>query len=293
MSAQRTLRDAAPWTSVATVPMHDLAQGLRLWSRPATMQRARERLAEAAAQEPATTMIGSGDFHHLAVLLMEHAREPITIVHFDNHPDWVRWAPRWHCGSWVNQALKLEQVAKIVTLGPCSDDLVRPEFKGANLRALAAGKIVLLPWRHAPSRVWRRIADGAGHRCADGHLHWRNLADASSTDNLAYVLDQIDTDAVWLTIDKDVLPESEALTNWDQGQMPLRAILDLVAGIGARKRIVGADICGEFSVPAMPGLFKRIESRLDRPQRSADPARLARNEAVNRELLAAIGRAAA
>jgi hypothetical protein len=137
------------------------------------------------------------------------------------------------------------------------------------------------------------VADGPGHHQERGHLTWRNLADASSADNIAFILDQIDTQAIWLTIDKDVLPESEALTNWDQGQMPLRALLDLVAGIGARKRIAGADICGEFSPPALRNPLKRIESRIDRPQRSADTLRLAHNEAVNRELLGAIWRAVA
>jgi len=293
LTAQTTLRVAAAWTSVETLPMRDLAPPLRLWSRAATMQRARARMAGTAIDAPAVTMIGSGDFHHLSVLLMERVREPLTVVHFDNHPDWVRWAPRWHCGSWVNAALGLDHVAKIITLGPCSDDLVRPQLKGGNLGALASGRLVLLPWQHAPSRVWGRFADGPGHRLEHGHLTWRNLADASSADNIAFILAQIDTPTIWLTIDKDVLPESEALTNWDQGQMPLRALLDLIAGIGARKRIAGADICGEFSSPALRNPLKRIESRIDRPQRSADASRLARNEAVNRELLGAIWRAAA
>jgi hypothetical protein len=75
--------------------------------------------------------------------------------------------------------------------------------------------------------------------------------------------------------------------------MPLRALLDLIAGIGARKRIVGADICGEFSRPLLRNPFKRVESRIDRPQRSADAARLARNEVVNQELLHAIWQATA
>ena len=293
LNAQLTLRSSAAWTSVATVPMRDLAEPLRLWSRAATMQRARARMAEAATDSPAVTMIGSGDFHHLAVLLVERVREPVTVIHFDNHPDWVRWAPRWHCGSWVNAALQLDQVAKIITLGPCSDDLVRPQLKGGNLRALAGGKLVLLPWQHAPSRIWGRLPDGPGHRQERGQVLWRNLADASSADNIAFILDQIDTPSIWLTIDKDVLPESEALTNWDQGRMPLRALIELIIGIGARKRIAGADICGEFSPPALRNPLKRIESRIDRPQRSADAARLARNEAVNRELLGAIWRAAA
>ncbi len=293
LNAQPTLRDAAAWTSVETLPMRDLAQPLRLWSRAATVQRARTRIAGTAIDTPAVTMIGSGDFHHLAVLLIERVREPVTVIHFDNHPDWVRWAPRWHCGSWVNAALGLDQVAKIITLGPCSDDLVRPQLKGGNLGALASGRLVLLPWQHAPSRVWGRVADGPGHRHEHGHLAWRNLADASSADNITFILDQIGTQAIWLTIDKDVLPESEALTNWDQGQMPLRALLDLIAGIGAHKRIAGADVCGEFSPPALRNPLKRIESRIDRPQRSADASRLARNEAVNRELLGAIWRASA
>jgi len=273
--------------------MRDLAQPLRLWSRAAAIQHARARMTETATDAPAVTMIGSGDFHHLAVLLIERAREPVTVIHFDNHPDWVRWAPRWHCGSWVNPALQLENVSKIITLGPCSRDLVRPQLKGGNLNALATGKLVLLPWRHAPSRVWGPVADGPAHRLEHGHIVWRNLADASIADNLALILKQIHTDAIWLTIDKDVLPESEALTNWDQGQMPLRALLDLIGGIGAHKRIAGADICGEFSLPALRNPLKRFESRIDRPQRRVDAAQLARNETVNRELLGAIRQAAA
>jgi hypothetical protein len=107
------------------------------------------------------------------------------------------------------------------------------------------------------------------------------------------ILPAIETDAIWLTIDKDVLAESEALTNWDQGLMPLQAMRDLITAIGARKRILGADICGEFSPPRMSNPFKRIESRIDRPQRVADATGLARNEEVNRRLLQTIHEAAA
>ena len=294
ITALAALQDAIAWSSVATVALRDLAGRLRLWSRAATMRVARERLA---AQMPVNgmtlTLIGSGDFHHLAVPLIAQApaaqaSSPLTVVHFDNHPDWVRWAPRWHCGSWVNQALQLAHVAKVVTLGPCSDDLVRPELKGGNLRALDAGRIALFPWQHAPSRVFRAIADGPGHRYLNRHIVWHNLAESDPAVNLTRILASIQTDTIWITIDKDVLGESEALTNWDQGRMPLRALLDMIRALGAYKRIVGADICGEFSEPVMSNPLKRIESRFDRPQRSADAAALARNENVNVELLRTI-----
>jgi len=150
LEAQRSLPAIAPWESFSTLPLRDLAPRLRLWSRERTMRAARARIHAQAPAGPTLSLLGSGDFHHLAVLLMEQAREPITLVHIDNHPDWVRLAPRWHCGSWVNRALELPQVRRVVTLGPCSDDLVRPDLKGGNLAALAAGRIALFPWRHAP-----------------------------------------------------------------------------------------------------------------------------------------------
>jgi arginase family enzyme len=293
LAAQTSLPTVAPWTSVSTLPLRDLAPRLRLWSRNRTMEQARERIAENSHFEPMLTLLGSGDFHHLAVLLMERSREPITVIHIDNHPDWVRLAPRWHCGSWVNQALRLPQVAKVITLGPCSDDLVRPDLKGGNLPALTAGRIALFPWQHAPSRVWRRIADGAGHRYENGHLIWRNLAETGIEQGLDVIIPLITTAAIWLSIDKDVLPEDEALTNWDQGQMPLAAVVQAIRTLGARKRIVGADICGEFSRPEHRNLFKRWEARMDQPHHEAlDAELLARNERTNQELLVAIEQAA-
>lgn len=293
LDAQTSLRDVAPWESVGTVAMRDLGPRLRLWSRERGMRMARARLAAAASASPAVHMLGSGDFHHLAVLLMEQAREPITIVHIDNHPDWVRLAPRWHCGAWVNQALRLPQVARVITLGPCSDDLLRPDLKGGNLPALDAGRIALFPWRHAPSKVWWRISDGAGHHYENGLIHWHNLAEIGIESALAAIIPRIDTGAIWFSIDKDVLPESAAVTNWDQGQMPLAAVLEVIRALGARKRIAGADICGEYSAPRHRNLFKRWEARMDQPQRAAfDATQQARNENTNKELLVALEKAA-
>ncbi len=289
VAAQASLCDAMPWSSVSTIALRDLAPRLRLWSRAATIAALRARMHAANARAVDTvTLLGSGDFHHLAVLLLERAAGPFTLLHIDNHPDWVRLAPRWHCGSWINQALKLPQVAKVITLGVCSDDLLRPDLKGGNLPALANGRLVLFPWRHAPSRVWTRIADGAGYRYENGQLIWNNLCQGDFAAHLDTVLAQIQTDSVWITIDKDVFPDGEALSNWDQGQMPVARVLETIRAIKARKRIVGADICGEYSPLQHANLFKRIEARMDQPRREVNAAALARNEQINRALLAAI-----
>ena len=62
-------------------------QSLRLW---ATRRRLRFLAARLSAlpspgRGPLVTFYGSGDYHHVAVLLMAGVAEPITVVHFDNH----------------------------------------------------------------------------------------------------------------------------------------------------------------------------------------------------------------
>jgi arginase family enzyme len=223
------------------------------------------------------------------VLLHERVREPFTLVHFDNHPDWVRFAPRWHCGSWMNRTLALPLLARAITLGPCSDDLVNPGLKGGNLAALDSGRLVLYPWHHLPSRIWHSIADGPGHRYADGLVHWRNLCERELDEAISAMIAEIPTEAVWISIDKDVLPEDEVVTNWDQGHMPLDAVLRFLRAIAVRRRVVGADICGEYAPLAHANPLKRWEARLDQPRRTEITAgRLDANEHVNHALLAAI-----
>jgi arginase family enzyme len=290
LAVQSSLADAALWSSIRTIDLRDIGPRVRLWARAATIEEVRRKFDDSAIDiESTITLLGSGDFHHIASLLHERVREPFTLVHFDNHPDWVRFAPRWHCGSWMNRTLALPELARAITIGPCSDDLSNPGLKGGNLAALDSGRLVLYPWRHAPSRVWRRIANGPGHRYERGFVHWRNLCERQLDEAIPETIAQIPTAAVWISIDKDVLPENEVVTNWDQGQMPLDAVLRFVRAIGAERRVIGADICGEYAPVAHINPLKRWEARIDQPRRDDVAAtRLAANERVNHALLAAI-----
>ncbi len=282
------------WQSVRVCDLRDIAARLRLWSVNGAIKEARRRLQQSPVPpDPIVTLMGSGDFHHLTALLLERAREPVTVIHFDNHPDWVRLAPRWHCGSWVNQALRCERVARVVTIGPCSDDLVWPGLKGGNLKALASGRLRLFPWLHPPSRVLRPIVDGASYRCTARQLVWNNLASMPQTDAIRTVLSQVATDAVWITIDKDVLPPEDALCNWDQGLMPLDWVVAMIEALGRRHVIAGADICGDYTPPRFSNPLKRWEAKRDQPRRAPpDPSALLRNAQVNNRLLDTIEQAA-
>lgn len=263
--------------------------GLRQWASRRRMRALEEQLAALASPPgtgPLVTFYGSGDYHHIATALIGAATEPVSIVHFDNHPDWVRIPATNNCGGWVNRVLELPQVTRVVTLGICSDDLVLPQAKGGNLDALESGRLEIHPWRAAPSRVWGSIGDGFGHRRIAGHLEWNCLADVQWEAWIDALAARLPTEAVWLTIDKDVLRPADAATNWDQGEMPLDALLAALRRIGAQRRIAGVDVCGEYSVPRFTDPIKRIAAWLDHPAAAPMPAAmLERNDRANRAIV--------
>ncbi len=305
---QQPFREAVQAGAAQVIDLRRQGPALRLWGKARQMADLTRLPADLPAPptnppadpadgsrdaDPIVTFTGSGDYHHLtgAMLAAYLARhdQPISLLHFDNHPDWVRLPPAWHCGSWVNRALDLPQLARIVTLGPCANDLDRPQWKGGNLAALASGRLEMWPWRHPPSRVWGSAASGPGRTRDGDFLVWRNLADEPDFAALDDILDRLPTQAVWLTIDKDVLRPEDAVTNWDQGGMPLSWLCEAIRRIRARRTLVGADICGEFSPPRFgANWLKSLSARLDQPAQPHHSPDLARNAAANQAILAAL-----
>ena len=267
----------------------ELGPQLRLWSTERNYQRFTQRLQQRpkrSTQRPEVFFVGSGDYHHLTPALLSNLPEPITLIHFDNHPDWVRFAPRRHCGSWINRALKMPNIKRIVTLGPCSDDLQNPQLKGGNLGALRRGDLQLFPWQHAPTKVWGRIGDGAGHEQRENHLHWRNLADQDWPSFLDNLIQSLPTEAIWITVDKDVFASEDAATNWDQGGMRLTHLLQAIRALATSKRVLGIDICGEFAKAPHHNLLKRWEAKSDQPAPERwSESDLLRNSITNAALL--------
>lgn len=260
----------------------DIAAGVRLWGKNAALERLSARLGKSLYRNGGSgtvvTFMGSGDFHHVSALLIgmlaENADEPFTVIHFDNHPDWVHFSGGMHCGSWVNKALSLPQVARVITLGPCSKDLSFPQFKRANLSALRDGKIVLLPWR------------------TPGHFARASEIESLAEEALFKKLDTlIATRNVYITIDKDVLSHDDAITNWDQGQMPMTRLLGILRHILAHHHAVGIDVTGDYSKPHYDHWLKKIEVLIDQPW--STPANAASiNEKSNLALLDCIREAA-
>jgi len=258
------------------VEMDAVATGakIRLWAMDDALapfeQFLKERLTK--KQGVPVTFLGSGDFHHVTGLLLpailERSEIPVTVIHFDNHPDWVAFDDGMHCGSWVNRALALPQVDRVITVGVCSKDLNVPECKGANLSALKEGKIILYPFAHKPSVVCGDYGSGASYTQRGRKIHWRTVHDMGRDELLSELLAHIRTARIYITLDKDVLDRSDAITNWDQGAMRLDDVMWLIRGLAAQRGIAGIDVTGDYSKPHYEGTWnttfkKRIEIAID------------------------------
>ncbi len=274
------------------------ASAIRLWAKQQALNNFREALVKQLTSKKAEsrlTFMGSGDFHHITTFLLASALDnqsgPITIVHFDNHPDWVKFENGMHCGSWINRALEHPQIEKIITLGVCSHDLRRPESKGANLTLLSQGLLELYPYDHAPSRVKRDYSSGASFEQKNGALRWKTIRSIGEQNFIDHLLSRIKTKSVYLTVDKDVLAREDAITNWDQGCMRMPYLLSLVKEIGNRHSIIGADVTGDYSIPRYSGnlwtrVSKRAEIFIDQPRSKPDQTRAVNvNSAANHALL--------
>jgi hypothetical protein len=266
----------------------DLGPALRLWSRASTLGELRRRIEACLPMrgEAEVVFAGSGDFHHVTPLLLARAvaaaGEPVTLVHFDNHPDWVRHAPGRHCGSWVGRAARLDRVARVITIGVTSPDIGRARAREGDLALIAEDRLDIFAW-DAP--------DGGEALALEGRS-WPTISAMGEAAFLDRLADSVPTRAVYVTIDKDVLRPADAVTNWDQGQASLDFVITAVRRVAAGRRVIGADVVGDWSTPvygggAGAGLLKRGEAMLDQPWSRPEPSAACRiNEAVNLRLLA-------
>jgi len=248
---------------------------LRLWAKNDLLNKFYEFLKknwEQESNEPILTFFGSGDFHHITNILLriilEKHQELITVIHFDNHPDWVKFSNGIHCGSWVTKSLSEGKINKVITIGVNSKDLNFPEFKGANLKALREGKIILYPYNHGPSFVFGNYIGDGNYEQKGRKIYWKNIINVSPADLFLTMNKQIKTPKIYISIDKDVLTFNDAVTNWDQGQVKFEYIIETIKLLKKKYNIIGADITGDYSIPKYTGslytqIMKRAEIMID------------------------------
>jgi len=239
---------------------------LRYWARGADLDRFYE---EVIRPLPPLVVYGSGDFHHLAAKLALRFGGPLTIVSFDNHPDWDVRPPPWSCGCWVNRALEQANVEQVHVWGCGNFELAFPSRVFRNRRRLREGRLYVHGWaeRYTPA-VCRRFD------CVSRE-NWQERFEAFAS--------SLRRRRVYVTVDMDCLNDGEAVTNWEQG---LFAGVDLAWAIGILKsagELVGADVCGAASEGVYERPLQRFAAWWDHPKLKLAAAEEARR--VNRSAL--------
>ena len=229
--------------------------------------------AEALPQVTSFLIYGSGDFHHLTAVWLRRLSHPVTVISFDNHPDWDIRPPRWACGGWVNRALELPQVDKVSVWGCGNFECWWPARIFGNNLAERAGRMEVHPWAddRSASEQKRRGAILLGN--------WQQ--------KFADFARQLREAEIYVTIDLDCLRLEEAVTNWESGRFVIADLKWAVGMLRSSCRMVGADVCGAWSAPAYARRKQRFVSQLDHPRITLpDAAEIQRrNRNALRELL--------
>jgi hypothetical protein len=272
------------------IPLRDWGPCIRLGCSFGRFRRFTDDLVKRAVREEAGTPIfsfcGSGDFHHVSLALVSRLREPFNLLVIDNHPDWMRSVPLMHCGTWLYHAARLPQVQQIFHVGG-DVDFDNGYRWLAPWPQLKTGKIVVIPARRTFGRGrWRHIGNcslrpDSGATVTPGRLN--TLLDPHSESLARHPL--------YISVDKDVLTQTESLVNWDSGHLGLADVLLIVSRFlaAAQGRLAGMDTVGDWSPVQVRGLFRRALHWTEHPPLTVDADEATRrNERVNLALLEAV-----
>ena len=228
-------------------------------------------LAAGAGSLPSETrfiVYGSGDFHHLSALWLRRAvrlggGQPLTLVSFDNHPDWDIRPPKWCCGSWINRALDLTTVEQAAVWGCGNFECWGWHRLTGNHRDVRSGRLEVHPWADG-----RTVADQA---------RAGSITQAGWREAFARFAAGLAGRALYVTVDIDGLCAGEAVTNWENGRFSAADVAWALEELSRHARIAAGDLCGARSAPVYARRTQRFVSEMDHPELPAfDPAEAAR-----------------
>lgn len=272
------------------VPVRSWGPAIRLacgWRRFARFIGALQAFRPTRTDTVVIILLGSGDFHHVSLELLQSVRGPLNLLVLDLHPDWMRGVPLLHCGTWLCHAARLPHVGRIFHVGG-DVDFDNGYRWLAPWPLLESGKLIVFPaLRRFCRGRWRSVPHEPLRAAPDAPVTRERIAAL-----LAPFRDELSRRPLYVSIDKDVLCAAEAAVNWDSGHLTLpevAAVLEVFLEY-AGGRLAGADIGGDWSPVITQGALRALLDRLEHPRLSVDAAAATRrNEHVNLALLECLG----
>jgi hypothetical protein len=240
-------------------------------------------LGHESRAEPAVTFCGSGDFHHVSLALVRRLSTPINLLVLDNHPDWMRYVPFLHCGTWLYHAARLPHVERIFHVGGDVDFDNYYQWM-APWSLLRSGKITVFPAiRRFERGEWSAVRNEPLRPYRETYVSQERVEDL-----LRPCHADLARRPLYISLDKDVLQEKDAVVNWDSGHLTLAEVQTLLAVFlrAAGGNLAGMDIVGDWSPIKLKGWLQHLMHVTEHPALRIDAADATRrNQQINLALI--------
>lgn len=270
-------------TGASICPMDDWAPRIRLGCSSRRFGQFEQalafRLGSDADDAPRLNWYGSGDFHHVTLALLRRRQRPFNLVVIDNHPDWMRRIPILHCGTWLWHAAQLPQVQRIFHVGG-DVDFDNYYRWVAPWQQLRSGKITVCPSVRKFARFpWTRVTNEPLRARLDVPATFERIMEL-----LAPFRADLARWPLYVSLDKDVMVQSDSIVNWDSGHLRLDEVLAVLEALEhlAQGRWAGMDVLGDWSPVRLQGWLRHLLHFTEHPPLTIDAEQAAtRNEQIN------------
>jgi arginase family enzyme len=173
--------------------------------------------------------IDSGNYHYVTAVFAKKIQEPYNLIFFDNHNDMqpTMIPELLSCGAWAKRLIETDGNLKhMLLIGPNAGTIKDIEIDMKNREQLTCISIEEI------------------ESCGDKPTELIRLINKKLTAaDMSLPL--------YISVDKDVLSEEYARTNWNQGTMSLYTLKQLLMSIldvsrANKGEVLGVDICGEL-----------------------------------------------
>lgn len=163
--------------------------------------------------------IDNGNYHYMSYIFASYIEEPFDLVYFDNHPDLkpTMFGDILSCGCWVKKLLD----------------------QNTNIR-----KVILVG---ANKELFEQIPENDSKKVT--YISAKGMDEEDEDIPLTKLIKrELRSDIpLYISVDKDVLSPFELKTNWDQGTMEAKKLIQIIKNLNDSQKVLGIDICGEIS----------------------------------------------
>ncbi len=177
----------------------------------------RERLSVYPDPASGIHLIDTGNYHYMSRVFTSFIRERYDLLLIDHHTD-----------------MQEASFGGLLSCGSWAREVLEKDENLGTLTVIGPGKFeeggeefsVIIGGREITGCVYKGMNDSPG-----------NLP-------------------LYISVDKDVMGTDECITNWDQGDLSVNELAEMIANLSDGRKVIGADICGGISA-SDPGYDER------------------------------------